>query len=427
MLVTAHAVENLPPPTQPTEKFHRKRYTITEKIDVINQVNALRQIGGTLNEFCRDLGLNISMVRRWISCEELLRRSEIKLPAGSKRVGTVGGRGGRTFHDDEIENHILTFVAEKRLEGHRVSVNSIALEWERQFPSSVENTSRHGIRQRIYRILKRNQLTLRRTTHHAQNTRHHEHIIVDFQKYTRGKAKLFAIPDDAIANFDETNFMFGPTTACTIDFRGTRTVSCKKPLSTSRLTAMLGCTKTGYLFPPFLIFQGKSMVVTIFFFRNSHIFSGADTRGGRIRKELEKADGYPDGMHYHCNGKAWMTEAMMLVWVDAVWKPFAKQHPVSMLILDAHTSHMTRSVRQAIEDCGTILEYIPGGYTSKLQVMDVGLNKPLKDRFRDQVDDFLLTQPEGTKPRRRDVAWWIKESWDSLTHSTIENTWNKVW
>ena len=122
-----------------------------------------------------------------------------------------------------------------------------------------------------------------------------------------------------------------------------------------------------------------------------------------------------------------MNEEMMLTWIEKVWKPFAEKRSVSMLIIDSCTAHLTSSVKQAIEELGTVLEIIPGGYTSKLQVMDVGLNKPFKDRLRDQVDDFLAHHEEGTKPTRPVVAGWVKTAWDGLTEDTMKNTWSKVW
>jgi hypothetical protein len=55
----------------------------------------------------------------------------------------------------------------------------------------------------------------------------------------------------------------------------------------------------------------------------------------------------------------------------------------TMLILDEMSAHMTTDVRNAIAVCDTHLVLIPGGYTSKLQVMDVGFNKPFKNHYRD--------------------------------------------
>ena len=103
-----------------------------------------------------------------------------------------------------------------------------------------------------------------------------------------------------------------------------------------------------------------------------------------------------------------------------------------MLIVDEHTAHMTGEIRPAIAECNTVLEFVPGGYTAKLQCMDVGLNKPFKDRVRDQFDHWLASkleaaQPEATiKPTREDVAIWINNAWLKMKKRTMANTWRRI-
>jgi hypothetical protein len=46
-------------------------------------------------------------------------------------------------------------------------------------------------------------------------------------------------------------------------------------------------------------------------------------------------------------------------------------------------------VCRQISDLGTILEIIPGGYTSKLQVLDVGINRPFKYYYEEMSYDFV--------------------------------------
>jgi hypothetical protein len=63
--------------------------------------------------------------------------------------------------------------------------------------------------------------------------------------------------------------------------------------------------------------------------------------------------------------------------------------------------------------------YSEGDHTSRLQVMDVGLNKPFKDRVRDQYDEWFMTVPSGSKPQRSDVATWVAKSWLDLPTSAV--------
>jgi hypothetical protein len=52
------------------------------------------------------------------------------------------------------------------------------------------------------------------------------------------------------------------------------------------------------------------------------------------------------------------------------------------------------TVKEAFNDCNTAAEYsIPLGYTSKLQVMDVGINKPFKDYLCCELEAWMLRNP----------------------------------
>jgi hypothetical protein len=42
--------------------------------------------------------------------------------------------------------------------------------------------------------------------------------------------------------------------------------------------------------------------------------------------------------------------------------------------------------KEVFNDCNTESDYIPKGYTCKLQSMDGGINKPLKNYITQQLD-----------------------------------------
>ena len=98
----------------------------------------------------------------------------------------------------------------------------------------------------------------------------------------------------------------------------------------------------------------------------------------------------------------------------------------TILILDEMSAHMTAEVRSAIASCGTFLHFIPGGYTSKLQVMDVGFNKSFKSHYRDLYDEWFMHAPDGVKPKRPDVSVWVSQSWERIANTVAPNTWRKV-
>jgi hypothetical protein len=55
-----------------------------------------------------------------------------------------------------------------------------------------------------------------------------------------------------------------------------------------------------------------------------------------------------------------------------------------MLVLNAFKGHVTDSVKDQLRKIKTEFVVITGGMTSVLQPMDVSINKPFKDRLRQQ-------------------------------------------
>lgn len=50
------------------------------------------------------------------------------------------------------------------------------------------------------------------------------------------------------------------------------------------------------------------------------------------------------------------------------------------------------------------IEIIPGGYTGALQVLDKGINKPFKDRYKTQQLCWQIHNIHNAKPTQAQVA-----------------------
>jgi len=96
---------------------------------------------------------------------------------------------------------------------------------------------------------------------------------------------------------------------------------------------------------------------------------------GKKQPELREV-----GVFVRAQVKAWMDEAMMLEWIDLVWEP-ATEGQRAMLILDSFSAHITPAVKQRLKEINTVPVVIPGGCTSKVQPLDVSLNKPFNPTF----------------------------------------------
>jgi hypothetical protein len=116
-----------------------------------------------------------------------------------------------------------------------------------------------------------------------------------------------------------------------------------------------------------------------------------------------------------------------------VWKPIvhgtggASSGP-SLIILDEFRAHMTASTIDAFEKLGTVVDFIPGGYTSVLQPLDVGINKPFKDRFRSLYNAYCVEHFDGDlvpKTDRFAVASMVVNAWNEIPPQMIKNAWKK--
>jgi hypothetical protein len=75
-----------------------------------------------------------------------------------------------------------------------------------------------------------------------------------------------------------------------------------------------------------------------------------------------------------------MNEKEMIWWMENVWCRRANlgSNPRSLLVLDSFTAHRTDPVKCHFKEKNTDMAVIPGGLTSRLQPLDVSLNKAFK-------------------------------------------------
>ena len=88
--------------------------------------------------------------------------------------------------------------------------------------------------------------------------------------------------------------------------------------------------------------------------------------------------------------QAWMDEACMIEWVHLVIQPWADSAPVGIvpvLYLDSYQCHLRDSVVSKVQVLGLEVKHIPGGCTGLGQPLDVGYNKPLKNKIRQKWEE----------------------------------------
>ena len=207
-------------------------------------------------------------------------------------------------------------------------------------------------------------------------------------------------------NTDETNVYFDITGSVTLASRGSKTVSVKNCGSSQRCSILLGATMDGNKLPPFIVYRGKP--------------------GGRISREWLNTSDFPSEYIYEVQEKAWVDKTVFLTWIEKFWRPYSYKKKSTYLIMDEFSVHLMAECVNAIQDCGTEVDFILGGYTSKLQVLDVGINKPFKDYVKQCYKRFMVKNIEGKKATRLDVATWVNDAWEKISSQTITNKWSSI-
>lgn len=125
-----------------------------------------------------------------------------------------------------------------------------------------------------------------------------------------------------------------------------------------------------------------------------------------------------------------MDEQNGRLWINRVWKPYAKLSNNSFLLLDTFQCQMQKYFVDKLHDIGTEVEFISGGCTSVLQPCDVGINKPFKHRLRERYMAWCVSKYQDLSPTqklpvpyRQEIALWVSEVWESLEVGIVKNAW----
>ena len=214
---------------------------------------------------------------------------------------------------------------------------------------------------------------------------------------------------DFILNMDQTPVPFSYNARKTLDIVGRRTVHIRKSTGdTKRATFAMTVTASGKVLKPVIIFKG--------------------TRNGRI--VMREFPNYEEDMVYLCQSAAWMDEEAMLVWVDRVLQPYIETAPpgvMPIIFLDSYRCHMMASVVTKIQDLGVEVQHIPGGCTALCQPVDIGVNKPFKNRLRSEWEKWMILEglEHGTTspPTRADIIRWCRFAMNHLPEQMVRNAW----
>jgi hypothetical protein len=96
------------------------------------------------------------------------------------------------------------------------------------------------------------------------------------------------------------------------------------------------------------------------------------------------------------------------------------------MIMDEFKFQFMGNCLNAIQNTGTEVDFVIGGYTGCVQILDKGVNRPFKSYAREEFENWMLTNLSSRHPTRGEVASWITTAWNKITQETIKNTWKYV-
>ena len=109
-----------------------------------------------------------------------------------------------------------------------------------------------------------------------------------------------------------------------------------------------------------------------------------------------------------CQVKAWFDQYIVS---NGLWR-FDSLTPMKDAptnhVMDEFSVHMVSSSHNEIKNCETEIDHNFGVYTSKRHVMDICVNKPLKDYVQKEYQKFKLGIVDNRKMCREDVVNWIE-------------------
>ena len=388
----------------------RDRYTARKKYSLLATAQRLRRGGMSLNRAASELHVSAANLSKWEMAgvgsmdpkDKLFKsRKKAKLPGPPSQL-------------EVIDEALLRYVFEQLEQGFVVDTLKIVLRASFLFPGFRDKsfTARCSA---VKRWLVAHSMRYRMGTHTSQRPPVEvASEALDYMVYMRRIVTSNNRDRRFILNMDQTPVYFAMSAKRTLDLVGKKTIHIRTTADdTKRATVAVTIAADGTLLPSMVIFKGAP--------------------NGRIART--EFDAYPTTNHYRCQENAWMDERVMLAWVDEVLVPYVATAPdniVPLLILDSYRCHMMGSVVQRIQELGVEVQHIPGGCTSLCQPVDVGFNKPFKDRVRRAWQNWMMAEVliHGTtrSPTRLDVATWVAITMEEMKREgvIIRNAWKKT-
>ena len=119
-----------------------------------------------------------------------------------------------------------------------------------------------------------------------------------------------------------------------------------------------------------------------------------------------------------------MKEWVASEWANVFTSPHSASSTGKILVADVHAAQQTNAVKTALCNCKTELVNVPPRCTSRIQPLDVCINKPFKEAGKRQdeahMSENLQLYTEGkltASDRRVLLTKWVGKAWQEVNQS----------
>ena len=331
-----------------------KSYTLGKKLEVLAYVKTNSE-----TKAAEHFKIPRTTILSWRGLD-LVPNSQAKRRKG---IHLAKGSGRRLSYPKEVDEDILCWILQRRDLQMPVQRESIC-----QYAKSVvlpHNPLFTASAGWLQKFMIRHSLSLRRATSIQQKLPQQlQRKLETFLQEITAIRKLHQFNADSILNMDETPIWFDMPRNYTVTKTGERQVRIRGTGSDKkRISVVLTATASGKMLKPLIIFKGKT---------------------NRTLKNVQ----IPSTVVCTYQKKGYMDTTTMMLWIKKILNKYTMgQH--CLLVFDTFSAHITEDVLQSLRKSNIQTAVIPRGCTSKVQPLDVSLNKPFKTMVKKQWEMYM--------------------------------------
>ena len=143
-----------------------------------------------------------------------------------------------------------------------------------------------------------------------------------------------------------------------------------------------------------------------------------------LKKITDNASAAVRRVRLYTSVKGWMNTEIMLKWLQEVVRPYTRGEPAALL-LDRYPSHWRPEVQAKAAAMQLRLIQVPGGCTSTLQPLDVGVNGPmLKARQRIWLQERI--RRPGVGDTYQAAVERTQQAYDAMSKALVRGAFRKA-